>query len=92
MSSNEIIRKLVARIKKYTEFRKDDRPAGWNGCTLRDMQHCGAERRRELQRAEVPGQRLLSRARGTGFTRSALGSANSLVSEEGRGDLTLKPG
>lgn len=30
MSSNEIIRKLVALMKKYTEFRKDDRPAGWN--------------------------------------------------------------
>lgn len=83
----------MARMKKHTEFREDDHPAGWNGCTLRDVPHCGAERRRrELQRAEVPGQSLLTRARGTGFTRSAPWLCEfSLVSEEGREDLTLKP-
>ena len=67
--------------------------AGMAG-TLRDVQHCGAERRRrrEFQREEVPGKSLVTRARGTGFTCSEPWLCKfSLVSEEGREDLTLKP-
>ena len=47
--------------------RKTVLRAGMAG-TLRDVQHCGAERRRQFQREEVPGRSLLTRARGTAFT------------------------
>ena len=51
MSSNEIIRKLVALMKKYTEFRKDDRPAGRNGW---HPEGCAALRCGEEEEERIP--------------------------------------
>lgn len=75
----------MALMKKYTEFRKDDRPAGRNGwhpegcAALR----CGEEEEERIPEGRSTGKSLLTQARGTGFSPAqSLGPANSLSSQK----------